>query len=87
MARRWVRITRVLDPHRIQKMTKADCIAEGIIVKCEAPTAPLYYYPGNSTGYLTAKGAFRAEWESIHGPGAWDLNHWVVPYEYVMVKK
>lgn len=49
---------------RLQEISEADAIAEGIIgIYAHARTNP--------------RGAYRALWESINGPGSWDANPWV----------
>lgn len=62
---------------RLQDISEADALAEG----CVARPAPEPYR--DACGELvvphdpTAKEAFRALWESLHGPDSWTANPWV----------
>lgn len=52
---------------RLQDISDADCFAEGI-QQCSDEGLV-------SDG--TARGTYKALWESINGPGSWDANPWV----------
>lgn len=66
-SRRRIRVTDVgIEP--VQSISEADAIAEGMV-------RGLNY--GKSGICRTAKEAFAALWNSIHGPGAWERNDWV----------
>jgi hypothetical protein len=82
MARHWVKIVRVIPPHHIQSISEEDCIAEGIYWKDEQ-----WFYPGFDQGFLTPIDAYKAEWDDLHGPGAWARNDWVFGYEYQWIKR
>lgn len=64
---------------RLQDISEADAIAEGIVRwtggrwKCAAP---------DGMAHPTAREAFRCLWESINGPGSWDANPWVWVVEF-----
>lgn len=63
---------------RLQEISEADAIAEGIQqwplgFRVALSGAPKH----ESRSFDTAIGAFRFLWDSINGPGAWDLNPWV----------
>ena len=65
---------------RLQDISEEDAIAEGC--KAEMIHAPgckrTCFDPGLPDCYVqSAKMAFRELWESINGPGSWDLNPWV----------
>jgi hypothetical protein len=69
---------------RVRDISEADAVAEGIRkvrdnsgcwVGREGPGAFITPWP-------TAREAFADLWESIHGPGAWDLNDWVWVVEF-----
>jgi hypothetical protein len=55
---------------RLQEISGADAIAEGI----DLSTVPDYVF-----GYQEA---YRDLWESINGPGSWDVNPWVWVIEF-----
>jgi len=57
---------------RLQDITEADAIAEGVL-------------PFNNTA-LRAKGYFEDLWNSINGKGAWESNPWVWVYEFMRVE-
>lgn len=69
-ARLWLEITDV-EVERLQEITETDAIAEGC---CDA------YGPDFHVG------AFRRLWESIHGPGSWNINPWVWVLTYRKVE-
>jgi len=62
---------------RLQDISGADCIAEGIA------SAPGGWWSG-ATGQSspTPVGAYALLWESIHGPGLWAANPWVWVIEF-----
>lgn len=57
---------------RLQEISDSDAFAEGI-QQCSDEGLP-------SDG--TARGTYRALWESINGPGSWDANPWVWVVEF-----
>lgn len=74
---------------RLQEISEADAIAEGI----KQARAPLTYlwnadYPdtgcGSSDGPIAA---YKRLWESIKGPGSWDANPWVWVIEFTRVAR
>lgn len=75
---------------RIQEITEADAIAEGVN-ECwsdegsKTPcwtTAPLELLPDGSPVFGTARDAYAALFDSINGEGAWERNEWVWVYEW-----
>lgn len=54
--------------HRVQSITEADAMAEGVEPILEPPD-------GGSAPHVAG---YRALWDAIHGPGAWARNDWVV---------
>ncbi|WP_039913117.1 hypothetical protein [Cellvibrio mixtus] len=76
---------------RLQQMTTADAIAEGIeVVDCEfgrrwrCYTNPDSWYPeGKETAPLHS---FQSLWNSIYGHNAWDLNPWVWKTEFSVLE-
>lgn len=65
---RWAsRITLIVEAvrvERLQEISEADALAEGVTLEENDPPD-------------TARAAFYRLWESINGPGAWDTNPWV----------
>ncbi len=66
---------------RLQDISEADAIAEGIELSTEHPNC---WKRGKLTGdqnFVTVTGcpklAFRSIWESINGPDAWYANPWI----------
>jgi len=57
---------------RLQDITEADAMAEGVL-------------PFNNQ-VLRAKGYFEDLWNSINGKGAWESNPWVWVYEFMRVE-
>lgn len=55
---------------RLQDISEADAIAEGVAV------------PMTCDVEHTARNAFRSLWERINGPGSWDANPWVWVVEF-----
>lgn len=84
---------------RLQEISEADAMAEGITVErgvvvgtnCnggvhQEETATRYYFEGgNEDGYECAADAYRALWESINGGDSWDENPWVWVVEFKVV--
>ncbi|MBQ1763076.1 MAG: hypothetical protein IIZ92_09290 [Aquincola sp.] len=73
---------------RLQDISEADAIAEGIERGADFPGWYRGPLPGDSEGLAEAGRAFkvptafprlayRALWESINGPGSWDADPWV----------
>lgn len=67
---------------RLQDISEADAVAEGIErMPCRVPNTRLWrnYTPGNgwTPSVAIPQNSFRSLWESINGPGSWDLNPWV----------
>lgn len=82
---------------RLQEISEADAIAEGILhqnvildVKCYGGqpieiTADRHWNgtePDEFEGFESASEAYADLWDQINGPGAWDANPWVVAYTF-----
>jgi len=72
--RLFLRITSVR-VERLQNITEADAIAEGIQYNSDAPAS------------ITNKGSFAKLWESINGPASWQANPWVWVVEFERTEK
>lgn len=60
---------------RLQEISEADCYAEGI--ENIGQGCGFVHLPEALT-YSTARGCYHTLWNSLHGPGAWGANPWVV---------
>lgn len=71
---------------RLQDISEEDAVADGIVPHrkggwwWEQPPAGIA--GTNHFGAKTEIDAYRALWESINGPGSWDLNPWVWVIEF-----
>lgn len=67
---------------RLNDISAADCMAEGIVmVERESPRQLLFGVPGlDATWCDTPRDAFAALWDSVNGDGAWARNPWVVVF-------
>ncbi len=65
---------------RLQEISEADAIAEGIDVTRLDPGATY------TDDVPSARRGYRALWESINGAGSWDLNPWVWVVEFKRVE-
>jgi hypothetical protein len=76
IAQLWDRITEIR-VERLQDISEEDAIAEGLIKFPYKADFAYTWKHGDNHGYGTAVGAYRSLWESINGPGSWELNPWV----------
>jgi hypothetical protein len=80
MPRRFSRITLTVTevrPQRLRDITLGDCYAEGCTVgKAEADAGAL------PVGWTGPWDEYRALWNSLHGPDAWERNDWVWAYSF-----
>lgn len=82
MSRITLRVTAV-KVERLQDISGADTIAEGVQCStCEAMKVSACH----DSGCFASTQAFRELWISLHGPGSWDANPWVVAYSFERVK-
>ena len=65
---------------RLQDISEADAIAEGVI---HDGFGGWRGHEG-TIGYPTAIWAYHHLWNSLHGPGAWDANPWVVALTFTV---
>lgn len=63
---------------RLQDISDADCVAEGCGALASAIGCPMTSAPGDTI----PRAMYRALWESINGPGSWDVNPWVWAVEF-----
>lgn len=76
---------------RLQNISEADAIAEGVLETWEDLTTQtcLYmdYVKGDFQYDMTARDSFKTLWMSINGPESWDANPWVWVYEFKRVEQ
>ena len=80
-ARQWAVISSVT-VERVQEISEADAIAEGVY-----PRGKPEIYHGAKLMHTTPIAAYRDIWESINGPGSWDLNPWVWVIKFMKVDR
>lgn len=75
---------------RLQDISDEDCLKEGINASNSheigygIPWA--YEFSGSKMAYYTPREAFATLIDKVSGRGTWDLNPWVVVYEFELVK-
>lgn len=67
---------------RLQEISEADAIAEGIEPGSARDFWKLYGRGANGDMDRSPRVAYRSLWESIHGVGSWDANPWVWVVEF-----
>lgn len=76
---------------RLQDISEADAVAEGVIDLPLAVMPPGSLWAAHATAgpklhAKTAAGAYRLLWESINGPDSWDANPWVWVVEFIRIE-
>ncbi len=91
-----IRITDI-KVERLQDISEADCLKEGIIHKTTPVLYPcgnnVYTFEGNNggawygsiQGYMTAKVAFAHLIDKVSGKGTWESNPWVFVYSFKLI--
>ena len=81
---------------RLQDISEADAIAEGIVPVtrrfpplqgCLNQLRERTMYEWSGGWSVRAADAYAALWNSLHGPGAWDANPWVVAVTFDVVRQ
>ena len=67
---------------RLQDISEEDAIAEGLKVFPSGYVFPGTSYDKSGLCHTAAEVAYSMGWESINGPGSWDLNPWVWVVEF-----
>lgn len=88
LSRITLEVTRVR-VERLQDISEADCVAEGISISSAARRSDACYgiyeclMPDGKTNFNdSAYALYRRLWESINGPGSWEANPWVWCIEF-----
>lgn len=75
---------------RLQDISDAECLKEGVRVEFARNGMPMYYYfdtkRWQEVWFDTPREAFAALIDKVSGRGTWKLNPWVVVYEFELVK-
>lgn len=84
-----IRITGV-KCERLQDISDAECLKEGVRVEFARNGMPMYYYfdtkRWREVWFDTPREAFASLIDKVSGRGTWGLNPWVVVYEFELVK-
>lgn len=75
---------------RLQDISDAECLKEGVSVEFARNGSPMYYYLDTKrwreVWFDTPREAFAALIDKVSGRGTWASNPWVVVYEFELVK-
>lgn len=75
---------------RLQDISDAECLKEGVRVEFARNGMPMYYYFDTKRyreiWFDTPREAFAALIDKVSGCGTWKSNPWVVVYEFELVK-
>jgi hypothetical protein len=75
---------------RLQDISYAECLKEGVRVEFARNGSPMYYYfdtkRWREVWFDTPREAFAALIDKVSGRGTWASNPWVVVYEFELVK-
>lgn len=76
---------------RLQDISDAECLKEGVPVEFARNGSPMYYYYFDTKRWRevwfdTPREAFAALIDKVSGRGTWASNPWVVVYEFELVK-
>lgn len=67
---------------RLQDISEADCVAEGIEWMTRTASGNFYRNFDAPGMPIMAFGAYRSLWNHINGAGSWEANPWVVAYSF-----
>jgi hypothetical protein len=70
---------------RLQDISEADALAEGVTPKWEPGCSGRLMEALGGFSFRPAASAYAELWEQINGPGAWDANPWVWVIEFKRV--
>ena len=75
---------------RLQDISDAECLKEGVRVEFARNGSPMYYYfdtkRWREVWFDTPREAFAALIDKVSGRGTWASNPWVVVYEFELIK-
>lgn len=70
--------------HRLQDISEADAVAEGIEADEFGAWHCYQSEPKGQTFWACPRESFRTLWNSLHGPDAWNANPWVVAISFTV---
>lgn len=70
---------------RLQEISEADAIAEGIERNEFGGFLCYASEPKGQTHWADPRESYRTLWDSINGPGAWAANPWIVAYSFRLI--
>ena len=83
-----IRITSIR-VERLQEISEADCLREGIYKKTLCPPGVDYFYHSEPRSkwdvYPSPREAFAGLIDKVSGKGTWERNPWVFVYEFELV--
>lgn len=85
-ARIWLEVTGIRC-ERLQNISEADAIAEGVECIGEKKLFKYKNYLSRAGGWIGAATSFLSLWQSINGKDSWELNPWVFVYEFKQINK
>lgn len=77
---------------RLQEISEDDAQAEGCLMDPEPDEnghrmpAEIAHERGGDVGWDSARDWYADLWDSLHGPGAWEVNPWVVAVSFTVAK-
>ena len=71
---------------RLQDISEADALAEGVTPKWEPGCSGRLMEAFSGFSFRPAASAYADLWEQINGPGSWDANPWVWAVEFRRVE-
>lgn len=84
-----IRITSIR-VERLQEISEADCLREGIYKKTLCPPGVDYFYHSEPRSkwdvYPSPREAFAGLIDKVSGKGTWERNPWVFVYEFELIK-
>lgn len=71
---------------RLQDISEADAIAEGLLPSKRTPGWTIYPEDSTSSGLSDPRQSYRTLWEAINGPASWEANPWVAAYTFTVAQ-
>lgn len=87
-ASRTTLVVKAVKVERLQDISEADAIAEGILRSPHGNQDLWCDYPlgSSAAGWTDPRHSFESLWESIHGAEAWEANPWVAAIDFTVLR-